>query len=160
MDDYEPGSIRTYLMQIGDIPLLSRSEELGTARQIDKARGRLRQCMLSSDYILHATVAAWRGPERQAAVGPGGGAIDQQRCQEGAGDSTLGDELPDARSAPSRNRNDFHIAVGRRKHSPEDRRAARRRLTGRRRRAAALIEEVAVRMPYLQSALRRAQADF
>ena len=27
MDKYEPGSLRTYLVQMGDIPLLSRSEE-------------------------------------------------------------------------------------------------------------------------------------
>jgi RNA polymerase primary sigma factor len=51
------------------------------------------------------------------------------------------------------NRNDFRIAVGHRKHSPDDRRAARRRLVHRRRRTALLIEEVAVRMPRMLSAL-------
>jgi hypothetical protein len=34
MDKQEPGSIRTYVLQMGDKPLLSRSEELATARQI------------------------------------------------------------------------------------------------------------------------------
>ena len=48
MNEYEPGSIRTYLMQMGDIPLLSRSEELAAARQIRKTRRRLRRGMLSS----------------------------------------------------------------------------------------------------------------
>ncbi len=28
MEEYEPGSIRTYLMQMGNIPLLSRQEEV------------------------------------------------------------------------------------------------------------------------------------
>ena len=51
------------------------------------------------------------------------------------------------------NRDDFRIAVGRRKHSLDDRWAAQRRLARCRRRAASLIEEVAVRMPRLQTAL-------
>ena len=101
MDKSEPGSIRTYLMQMGDIPLLSRSEELATARQIDKTRGRLRRGMLSSDFILHAAIAA------VGEVLSGKLRLDQvielsiQRSQEGADNSALGDELPDARSAPS-----------------------------------------------------------
>ena len=38
MEEYEPGSIRTYLMQMGDIPLLIRREELATARRIERTR--------------------------------------------------------------------------------------------------------------------------
>ena len=38
MEEYEPGSIRTYLMQMGDIPLLTRREELDTARRIERTR--------------------------------------------------------------------------------------------------------------------------
>ncbi|MGA2035779.1 MAG: sigma-70 family RNA polymerase sigma factor [Thermoguttaceae bacterium] len=154
MEVYEPGSIRTYLMQIGDVPLLSPHEELATARQIDKTRGRLRRGMLSSDYILRAAIAALgealSGKLRldqviELSIGnaPRKRQISQlleTNCR------TLGQLL---RS----NRNDFRIAVGRRKYSPDDRRAARRRLARRRRRAAALIEEAAVRMPRLQSAL-------
>jgi RNA polymerase primary sigma factor len=153
MDKYEPGSIHTYLVQMGDIPLLSRSEELATARHIDKTRGRLRRRMLSSDFILHAAIAAvgevlsgkprWDQVIELSNNDPRKGQITQfleANCR------TLGQLL---RS----NWNDFRIAVGPRKHSPEDRRAARRRLAYRRRRAVALIEEVAVRMPRLLSAL-------
>ena len=39
MEEYEPGSIRTYLMQMGDIPLLSRREELATAQRIERRGG-------------------------------------------------------------------------------------------------------------------------
>ncbi len=153
MDKSEPGSIRTYLMQMGDIPLLSRSEELATARQIDKTRGRLRRGMLSAHFILHAAIAAaeevlsgklrWDQVIELSNDDPRKGQITQlleTNCR------TLGQLL-------RLNRNDFRIAVGHRKHSPDDRRAARRRLVHRRRRAASLIEEVAVRMPCMQSAL-------
>ncbi len=58
MDEFEPGSIRTYLMQMGDIPLLNRQEELTTARRIEKTRNRLRRSILTSDYVLHATKSA------------------------------------------------------------------------------------------------------
>ena len=154
MNEYEPGSIRTYLMQMGDIPLLSRSEELVIARQINKTRGRLRRGMLSSDFILHAVIAAldkvlsgklrWGGVIELSNNDPRMGQITQlleTNCR------TLGQLL---RS----NRNDFGIVVGHRKHLPDDRQAARRRLASCRRKAAALIEEVAVRMPRLQSALK------
>jgi len=153
MDKYEPGSIHTYLRQMGDIPLLSRSEELAIARQIDKTRSRLRRGMLSSDFILHTAIAALgevlSGTLRSDQVielsdnDPRNGQITlllETNCR------TLAQIL---RS----NRSDFRIAVGHRKHSPDDRRAARRRLAHRRRRATLLIEEVAVRMPRMLSAL-------
>ncbi len=56
MDKSEPGSIHTYLTQMGNVPLLSRSEELATARQIHKTRGRLRRALLSS--VAQETPAA------------------------------------------------------------------------------------------------------
>ena len=102
MHKSEPGSIGIYLMQVGNIPLLSRSEELATARRIDKTRGRLRRGMLSSAFILHTAIAAldevlsgklwW---ERVIE-------LSTRRSQEGADHAALGDELPDARSAPAR----------------------------------------------------------
>ena len=129
MNEYEPGSIHTYLMQIGDIPLLSRSKELAIARRIDKTRGRLRRGMLSSDFILHTVIAAldevlsgklwWDRVIELSNNDPRKGQITQlleTNCR------TLGQLL---RS----NRNDFGIAVGHRKHSPDDRRATRA-LTG------------------------------
>jgi len=153
MNEYEPGSIRTYLMQMGDIPLLSRSEELAAARQIHRTRGRLRRGMLSSDFILQAVIAAlgevlsgklrWEQVIELSDEDPRKGQITQlleTNCR------TLAQLL---RS----NQSDFRIAIGHRKHSPDDRQAARRRLARCRRRAAALIEEVAVQMPRLQSAL-------
>ena len=57
MEEYEPGSIRTYLMQMGDIPLLTRREELATARRIERARRNLRRAILESDYVLRSALS-------------------------------------------------------------------------------------------------------
>ncbi|MDD5074506.1 MAG: sigma-70 factor domain-containing protein, partial [Candidatus Peribacteraceae bacterium] len=43
-DDVDP--IRTYLMQMGDIPLMSREEELDAAKMIDGSRARFRRRIL------------------------------------------------------------------------------------------------------------------
>jgi RNA polymerase primary sigma factor len=154
MDEYEPGAIRTYLMQMGNIPLLSRREELVITRQIDKTRGPLRRSMLSSDYILHVAIAAL------GEVLSGKLRLDQVielsiNNASGKAQTTqlLATNCRTLGQLRRSNRNDFRIAVGHRKHSPDVCRAARRRLAGRRQKAAALIEEVAVRMPRLQSAL-------
>ena len=56
MEEYEPGSIRTYLMQMGDIPLLTRGEELSTARRIQHARCNLRLAVLANDYVLQTAL--------------------------------------------------------------------------------------------------------
>ena len=70
MDKSEPGSIHTYLTQMGNVPLLSRSEELATARQIHKTRGRLRRALLSSvagnPSRLAPTFGADRGNQQRA----------------------------------------------------------------------------------------------
>ena len=57
MEEYEPGSIRTYLMQMGDIPLLTRREELATAQRIERTRRNLRRAILESDYVLRLALS-------------------------------------------------------------------------------------------------------
>ena len=61
MEEYEPGSIRTYLMQMGDIPLLSRREELATAQRIEQTRRTVRRSILESDYVLRGFGRSGRG---------------------------------------------------------------------------------------------------
>ncbi len=44
--------VRMYLMQMGRIPLLTREEEVGAAKSIDKARFEFRNTMLATDFML------------------------------------------------------------------------------------------------------------
>ena len=45
-----------YLMQMGEIPMLNRDNEVAAAVQIESTRRRFRRTMLCSDYMLHAAV--------------------------------------------------------------------------------------------------------
>lgn len=153
MEEYEPGSIRTYLMQMGDIPLLTRREELATAQRIEIARHRLRHGMLSTDYVLHTALTAFRevlgGKLRLEQIVETLPASESQHRKQlrllTANTRTL-------RHLLQRNRRDFATLMDR-TQSESHRRQARRRLAKRRRSAARLVEEAGLKMSRLQSSL-------
>ncbi len=55
-DDQIDDPIRMYLMQMGEIPLLDRNQELVSAKKIESTRIRFRQTMLASDFLLRGAV--------------------------------------------------------------------------------------------------------
>ena len=50
--------VRMYLMQMGQIPLLTREEEIAAAMAIDKARFKFRNKMLATDFMLRGAYQA------------------------------------------------------------------------------------------------------
>src|SRR5690606_5260016 len=48
--------VRMYLMQMGQIPLLTRKQEVSAAKQIERCRVRFRHSMLATDYVLQGAV--------------------------------------------------------------------------------------------------------
>jgi RNA polymerase primary sigma factor len=48
--------VRMYLMQMGQIPLLTREQEVSAAKQIEKARDRYRHSMLATDFLLQGAL--------------------------------------------------------------------------------------------------------
>ena len=48
--------VRTYLAQMGEIPLLTRPEEITLARRVERYRARYRRKVLECDYALRAAV--------------------------------------------------------------------------------------------------------
>ena len=54
-DDQIDDPIRIYLMQMGEILMLSRIEEIEAAKWIERSRRRFRYGMLGTDYILQAS---------------------------------------------------------------------------------------------------------
>jgi RNA polymerase primary sigma factor len=48
--------VRMYLMQMGQIPLLTRNQEVSSAKVIEGCRARFRHSMLATDYVLQGAV--------------------------------------------------------------------------------------------------------
>ena len=150
MEEYEPGSIRTYLMQMGDIPLLTRRQEVATAIRIERARRKLRRAILESDYVLRAAlgvlddVLTGRMRLEQA--------VDVSLTDPSMAGSLLRRIEANRRTLEhllDRNQRDFRAAMNRHR-PPDDRRRFRRCLAFRRRRAAQLVDEVGLRLQLLQ----------
>jgi RNA polymerase primary sigma factor len=142
--------IRMYLMQMGRIPLLSRAEEVEAAKQIEGARRRYRHCMLATDFMLQAAVAALEKVrdgqlrlDRTIEVSVTNTAEKKRILQR------LGPNLKTLRHLLVSNYRDFRIALSG-KYSSKVRRTAWQRLVRRRNKAVRLIEESNLRTNRLQ----------
>jgi RNA polymerase primary sigma factor len=142
--------IRIYLMQMGQIPLLSRSAEVAAASRIDSARHRYRHSMLATDFVLRGAVTILENIRD--------GSLRLDRTVEVSVTNTaekkrtlkrLGPNLKTLQHLLVQNSRDFRIAVSRRQ--PIDaRRRAWASLVRRRNRAVRLIEEMNLRTNRLQ----------
>jgi len=154
-DDRIDDPVRIYLMQMGEIPLLSRRDEIRAARDIEKARRKFRYAMLATDYILNAAIELLRKVRE--------GRLRLDRTMDVSVTNLrgkrhiihlLGPNLRTLEEIQRRNRHDFQIMMNR--HLPlEERRAARKRLMKRRFRAVRLVEELDLRTQKLQPLLDR-----
>jgi RNA polymerase primary sigma factor len=142
--------VRVYLMQMGQIPLLSRMDEVSAAREIDIARHRYRHSMLATDFMLQGTVTILENIRD--------GVLRLDRTVEVSVTNTaekkrtlkrLGPNLRTLQQLLVRNRHDYRIAVSKRQPMPI-RRAAWAAMVRRRNRAVRLIEEMNLRTNRLQ----------
>lgn len=145
--------VRMYLMQMGEIPLLSRDEEVASAKEIERSRRRFRYSMLASDFVLQGAVRL----------------LEKVRDGELRLDRTVEVSVTNAREKERIlkrirpnvatlvellriNKQDFHAAIN--KATPKkERRAAWKRMVLRRRKAVRLVEELNLRTPKLQPLL-------
>jgi RNA polymerase primary sigma factor len=142
--------IRMYLMQMGEIPLLTRPQEIASAQQIEVTRTRYRHSMLATDYVLESAVAAL---EKVYA-----GELRLDRTIEVSVTNTtekknimkrLGPNLKTLKHLLKQNYRDFHIAISKR-FPRKVRREAWKRLVIRRNKAVRLVEELNLRTNRLQ----------
>jgi len=154
-DDRIDDPVRIYLMQMGEIPLLSRRDEIRAARDIEKARRKFRYAMLATDYILNAAIELLKKVRE--------GRLRLDRTMDVSVTNLrgkkhiihlLGPNLKTLEEIQRRNRRDFQIMMNRRL-SMVERRAARARLMKRRFRAVRLVEELDLRTQKLQPLLDR-----
>ncbi len=154
-DDQIDDPVRIYLMQMGEIPLLTQQQEIAVAKRIERGRRRFRYCMLASDYVLQAAI----------------GLLEDVRDNKLRLDRTievsvinlrektrllkvLGPNLQTLHHLMLQNKRDFALAISRRQPTKE-RRAAWRRLLNRRVKAVRLVEEMGLRIQRLQPLLEK-----
>ncbi len=141
--------VRMYLMQMGEIPMLSREEEISSARRIEQTRTCFRRTMLRSDFILNAAV------ELLEKVADGRLRLDRT-IEISVTNTTekrriLRRIVPNVRTIHhlmARNQIDFRLATKHRT-SMMQRQRAWRRLICRRNKVVRLIEELNLRLPRL-----------
>ncbi|MFK8111236.1 MAG: sigma-70 family RNA polymerase sigma factor [Rubripirellula sp.] len=151
--------VRMYLMQMGQIPLLTRDQEVSAAKQIEKTRDRYRHTMLATDFLLQGALKL----------------LEQVRDKQLRLDRTIEVSVTNAaekkaimlRIVPnvrtlqhllSQNRGDYLTAINKRLPMRQ-RRAAWKNLVIRRNKAVRLVEEMNLRTGKLQplfEKLRRA----
>jgi RNA polymerase primary sigma factor len=145
--------VRMYLMQMGEIPLLSRPEEISAAKEIERTRTHFRHSMLASDYLLQGAMGLLKKVRD--------GKLRLDRTIEVSVTNTAEKKNLLKRLDPNlrtlvqllrQNRKDFYVAISKRQPI-ELRRAAWRRLVRRRNKAVRLIEELNLRTNRLQPLL-------
>jgi RNA polymerase primary sigma factor len=152
-DDHIDDPVRIYLMQMGEIPLLTRREEIAAAKRIERSRARFRHAVLSTDYILQAAIGLLEKIrdgrlrlDRTVEVSVTN--VREKRHIMGL----LDPNLRTLRHLLTQNQADFRIAISKR-HPKRQRRQAWRRLICRRNKAVRLIEEVGLRTQRLHPPL-------
>ncbi len=142
--------VRMYLMQMGEIPLLKRVEEIDAAKEIEQTRLRFRHSMLANDFILQGALQALQQVRD--------GQLRLDRTIEVSVTNTtakrdimrrLGPNVETLRHLLRSNERDFLIAISKRYARPQ-RRAAWQRLVRRRNKAVRLVEEMNLRTNRLQ----------
>ena len=146
--------VRMYLMQMGEIPMLSRSEEIASAKWIERTRTRFRNSMLASDFVLQGAVGALEKVFH--------GQLRLDRTIEVSVTNTiekkkimlrLDPNLKTLRYLLMENHRDFAIAISR-SRPIKQRQQAWQRLIRRRHRAVRLVEELNLRTNRIQPLLQ------
>ncbi|MBN1911056.1 MAG: sigma-70 family RNA polymerase sigma factor [Pirellulales bacterium] len=148
-------TVDVYLEQMGNIPLLSRKEEIALTRRMSVARRKFRRLVLGNDHVLQAAASLLRN------------ALDGPTRLDGVLDVPLGDVaqknrlrkrlVPNLRTLGhllERNRDDFECLMNR-DFPAADCRAAWRRIASRRKKAVRLVEEVSLRKHHVRQMFNR-----
>ncbi len=144
-ESWSDDPVRMYLTQMGEIPLLTRQEEIRLAKRIEDTRRKFRAKLLECDYVIQAAfkvlkrVHAGELPfDRTVQVS----VTDRLEKEQILGRLPFNLETVDI--LLKRNRRDYRIALSK-SETKATRKAAWVRLARRRRRAVRLVEELGLR---------------
>jgi RNA polymerase primary sigma factor len=147
--------VRMYLTQMGEIPLLTRDEEIALAKKIEITRKRFRRELLESDYIMKSAI------DILARVLNAELPFDRTikvSMTEGLEKTQITGRMPHnlrtLEELRKQNIADFAVAMAP-ETAPADRETARQNLILRRRKMVTLLEELSLRTQRLQPAIKR-----
>jgi len=156
-DDQIDDPVRIYLMQMGDIPLLTKQDEITVAKRIEKGRRQFRHCMLANDYVLQAAAGLLDGIRNNKLRLDRTIEVSVVNIREkNRLLKVLTPNLLTIQNLLRQNRRDFALAVHRGKPRQE-RQNAWRRILARRVKAVRLVEEMNLRTQRLQPMLDNLQ---
>ncbi|MEM9825806.1 MAG: sigma-70 family RNA polymerase sigma factor [Planctomycetota bacterium] len=137
--------VRMYLTQMGQIPLLSRSQEVAAAKQIEATRIRYRTCMLDTDFMLRGALKLLQQVRDKQLRLDRTIEVSVTNASEKA--AIMKRIVPNVRTLEHlliQNKADFAAAINK-KLPQRQRRAAWRNLVIRRNKAVRLVEEMNLR---------------
>ncbi len=150
-ESWSDDPVRMYLTQMGEIPLLTRQQEIALAKRIELTRRRFRRRVLECDYVVQQAVRVLRRVhdgelpfDRTVQVS----VTDRLEKEQILG--RLPHNLKTLNVILKRNRRDYNIATSKSRPMGE-RRAAWRRLGYARRRAVRLVEELGLRTQRIET---------
>ncbi|QDT52309.1 RNA polymerase sigma factor SigA [Caulifigura coniformis] len=149
--------IRMYLSQMGNIPLLSRDDEIFLAKQIEITRKRYRRAMMESDFAIATAVDILE--KVQTGELPFERTLRTSDTENTHKDQILGrmpHNLPTLKYLLGENRKDWELSRDE-SESKKDRDSAKRRMIVRRRKMCSLAEELSVRTHRLTPVYKRMQ---
>ncbi|MAB91082.1 MAG: RNA polymerase sigma factor RpoD [Planctomycetes bacterium] len=149
--------VRMYLTQMGEIPLLTREQEISLARKIEITRLLYRQKVLESAIAAMAAVKIFEDVDR------GELAFDRTLKVEEVDKQDISHRLPEnvatIRRIIDRNRDDFNDWVGKRKRiSRRDEMGVARRVRGRRKKGVVLLEELGLQIKHIKPLMEQVKS--
>lgn len=153
-ESWSDDPVRMYLTQMGEIPLLTRQEEIRLAKRIEVTRRKFRTRLLECDYVIQAAFKILKRVYQGEL--PFDRTVQVSVTDHLEKDQILGRLPHNLRTIDvllRRNRHDYRLAVSKRQ-SVRARRAAWQRLGRRRRRAVRLVEELGLRTHRIEPMIR------
>ena len=153
-ESWSDDPVRMYLTQMGEIPLLTRKQEIQLAKRIENTRQRFRAKLLECNYVIQSAYKVLKRVHNGEL--PFDRTVQVSVTDRLEKDQILGrlpHNLKTLDVVLRRNRRDYFIAVNKRQTKAK-RRDAWRRLGRGRRRAVRLVEELGLRTQRIEPLIR------